>query len=398
MDQLVAAMSNGQRWRADWNKNWLGTSAQTAGLWYDLYQGGGNPAAGSLNPGGPALAFQPMWDTQPTNASGILHGGNVGLGYSGYTKSILNASVFSAAATTAPTVLMLVDIQGLFTLGGTTTGAQTVVTSATVTATNSTNLLLTYSSTFDPYTSIFCFSISNSGGSLPGNLNASQVYYGVRQSSTTCWVSTSYYNALNAVYVAYSSAGSGTNTIVQQMPRYSQNWSTATTSTIGLSSTAGAGVQCFAVAAGGAMGTTTGTLTLTYTNSAGTASRATPSSPALPTCTATAIQGNVVYSGTASGKYGPFMPLQAGDAGIRVPTAINLSSTYTSGTLAFVLARPLLTVPVTTVGVAGERDLVNQLPSMPVVQDGACLAWIQYAGSATPTNSSYFGNLDFVWG
>ena len=69
----------------------------------------------------------------------------------------------------------------------------------------------------------------------------------------------------------------------------------------------------------------------------------------------------------------------------------------TTGVYNLVFAKPLLSLPITTLGVASERDLVNQLPSMPRVYDGACLAWMIYAGSAIPNNSSFFGALDFGW-
>ena len=62
--------------------------------------------------------------------------------------------------------------------------------------------------------------------------------------------------------------------------------------------------------------------------------------------------------------------------------------------------RPLafiLTLPITTLGVASERDLVNQLPSMPRVYDGACLVWLMYSGAATVNNASIFGHVDFGW-
>ena len=52
----------------------------------------------------------------------------------------------------------------------------------------------------------------------------------------------------------------------------------------------------------------------------------------------------------------------------------------------------------TTVGVAAERDLVNQLPSMPRIYDGANLQWMMYAGAATPANSAIYGAMDFAWG
>jgi hypothetical protein len=50
------------------------------------------------------------------------------------------------------------------------------------------------------------------------------------------------------------------------------------------------------------------------------------------------------------------------------------------------------------VGVAAERDLLNQLPSLPRVYDGANLSWLMYAGALTPVNSAFYGNLDFIWG
>jgi hypothetical protein len=52
----------------------------------------------------------------------------------------------------------------------------------------------------------------------------------------------------------------------------------------------------------------------------------------------------------------------------------------------------------TTIGVAAERDLVNQLPSLPRVFDGACLTWLMYAGAATPVTSAFYGHLDLGWG
>ena len=91
------------------------------------------------------------------------------------------------------------------------------------------------------------------------------------------------------------------------------------------------------------------------------------------------------------------MPLAAGDAGIRSVQSFTLSATYTSGALNLVLCKPLLTLPITTLGVAAERDLVNQLPSLPKVYDGACLSWLMYAGAATPVNSALYGHLDLGW-
>ena len=289
-DFINQATTNGKFWRTDWNKLTFGTTAHTAGMWYLLSQTGGNPAASSILGTGTNLAFQALTDATAT-AAGIQHGGDVG----GY-KQIINASAFSASATTMPAIFMLVDLLGFYPITTvTTTGAQTL-----------------------------------------------------------------------------------NNTVT--LPRY----------------TDGAGVQAIVVPST-VMGAATPTITLGYTNSVGTASRATPSTPALPLGNTAAAVSSVVYSGTGSGKYGPFMPQANGDAGIRSVQSISLSASYVSGVLNLLLVKPLLTMPMTTIGVAAERDLLNQVPSLPKVYDGACLAWMMYAGAATPTNSPFYGHLDFAW-
>lgn len=158
--------------------------------------------------------------------------------------------------------------------------------------------------------------------------------------------------------------------------------------------TDGAGVQAF-ITPSTVMGAATPNISLGYTNSAGTAARATPAT--LPIGNSAAAVTSIVYSGTGAGKYGPFMPLQAGDAGIRSVQSINLSASYVSGVLNLVLCKPLMTLPITTLGVTAERDLVNQIASMPKIYDGACLQWIMLAGAATPVASPISGHLEFGW-
>jgi len=125
------------------------------------------------------------------------------------------------------------------------------------------------------------------------------------------------------------------------------------------------------------------------------AGKATPTT--LPIGNTAAAVTSIVHSGTGAGKYGPFMPLAAGDAGIKSVQSINLSASYVSGVLNLVLCKPLLTLPITTLGVTAERDLVNQFASMPKVYDGACLAWLMLAGAATPVASPLSGHLEFGW-
>ena len=288
-DDMVNEIStNGKFYRTDWQKSTFATTAHTAGLWYSLMRGGGNPAADTILGTGTNLAFQALSDAVAT-ASGIPHGGNVG-----DYKVLLNAAAQTAAATTAPCVLMLVDLLGFYNITSvTTTGAQTL-----------------------------------------------------------------------------------NNTVT--LPRY----------------TDGAGVQAF-LTPSTVMGAAMPNITLNYTNSAGTAGKATPAT--LPIGNTAAAVTSIVYSGTGTGKYGPFIPLAAGDAGIRSVQSINLSASYVSGVLNLVLCKPIMTLPITTLGVTAERDLVNQFASMPRIYDGACLNWLMLAGAATPVASPLSGHLEFGW-
>lgn len=96
-------------------------------MWYSLQRGGGNPPADTILGTGTNLAFQALSDTT-TGASGIPHGGNVG----GF-KVLLNAAAQTAAATTAPCVLMLVDLLGFYPITTvTTTTAQTLNNTVTL--------------------------------------------------------------------------------------------------------------------------------------------------------------------------------------------------------------------------------------------------------------------------
>jgi hypothetical protein len=355
----------------------LPTTAAVAGEWHSLFRGGGNPAADSLLNTGTNLLFQQVKDTT-TNATGILHGGNVSPDY----KHILNASAFTAAATTVPNVMMLVDLLGWYRV--------TSVTTTTAQAT--TNTLISFSDfTADDTTDIITHSNINlmnysriqvsTTTTLPAGLSAATNYFVIKVTDTTCKLATSYANAVAGTNIDITSTGTGTHTINNLLPRY----------------TDGSGVQAYFVNTNStALGAATPNLSLGYTRNDGTASRATPTT--LPIGKTAAANGLIIHSGTGSGKYGPFVPLQAGDGGILQIDTIQNSISYVSGEYAVVLCKPLLTLPITTLGVAAERDLVNQLPSMPRIYDGACLNWLIYSGANTPTNSAFYGHLDVAWG
>lgn len=158
--------------------------------------------------------------------------------------------------------------------------------------------------------------------------------------------------------------------------------------------TDGAGLRAFLVSRT-ASGATAHNVAISYTDQAGNASNSLPVTVA---ATVSATPGHIVHSGTAANNYGPFLPLASGDTGIRSVQSITLSAASLAGTAALVLCRPLTTIPITTASVAAERDLMNQLPSLPRVYDGACLTWLYFAGAATAASTNFYGSVDFAWG
>lgn len=143
-----------------------------------------------------------------------------------------------------------------------------------------------------------------------------------------------------------------------------------------------------------ASGATAHSLACSYTNQAATSGRTLPVTVA---CTASAIVGHINHSGTAANNYGPYLPLASGDTGVQNVASVTFSAASGSGAGALCLARPLLSLPITTASVAAERDLLNQLPSLPRVYDGACPVWLYFAGAATAANTNFYGSVEFGW-
>lgn len=119
--------------------------------------------------------------------------------------------------------------------------------------------------------------------------------------------------------------------------------------------------------------------------------------PITISCTASAIVPHITHSGTAANNYGPFLPLASGNYGIRQYNYFKLSASSTAGTAALVICKPLAQIPITTAGVAAERDYLNQLPSLPKIEDGACLTWLYFAGNSTAPSTGFYGNIETVW-
>lgn len=156
----------------------------------------------------------------------------------------------------------------------------------------------------------------------------------------------------------------------------------------------GAGVRAY-LAVTATTGATAHNLSMSYTNQAGTAGRTLPVTVA---CTASAIVPHITHSGVAANNYGPFLPLASGDSGIRSVQTVQLSASSGSGTAALVLCRPLAQITISVSGLMTEKDLLNQIPSLPRIPDGACLTWILGAGASVAANTTLNFGTEYIWG
>ncbi len=379
-DNEINQMSaNGKTFRGYFSKQFNPTAAAVANEWHTLFRGGGFPQADAIFDTGTNLVFQSLCD-QTNNAGCIPHGGNIGTNGDGF-KVLTSGWAVTGAGTVVPNTLMLIDVLGWIRVTSiTVTSAQSAIWGENFTASSSSGLLLTYAQDWQNYSKVRF----TTTGTLPTGLSLNTDYWLVRQSSTTAKVATSFANAIAGTLIAYTDGGSGTHTLTLRLPRYSD----------------GAGVNAiFFNPQATALGAGTPGLSLGYTNSVGTGSRATPSSPSLPIGKTAATNSHILYSGaTGAGKLGPFVPLQAADAGIKTIETIRNNATYTSGMYTVALVRQLGVFPVQVLGQAVMMDFTsNMFPSYPQIQDGAALYFLSKSGVATPANSAFDGELIFGW-
>jgi hypothetical protein len=380
-DLINQITTNGKYLRRDNSK--ITSPAHTAGGWHALFGGAGYPNA-STYPSAQDLVFQSCSELGGDAASatllGLQHGGDPG---GSATKHILNLGANIVAAAGAPWQLKLVDLQGYYRMATTNvtgTGSRTLINSNTFTASSSSGLLLTYTNDFNTYTKVRFTTTTT----LPTGLSPATDYWLVRVSATTARVATSLANAIAGTVVAYTDAGTGTHTMTVQMPRYQD----------------GVGCEAYFVAQTAPTAGGPNLSASSYTNTAGTAGRAFQGSPTMG-ATADAYATRILHSGNAAGRYGPFLPRQGGDTGIKSIESFTWSggTAYTgSGVVALCIARPLCDLAVPVTGMWSERDLLNQLPSLPRVYDGACLGWLLFSTGATTNNSPVNTAVDFGWG
>lgn len=367
-DDLIDAFGLGQTGIFPFNKNALTVTAQVAGSWYDLSKGGGFPAADPIIGSGTNLTFQAVSESTTTTATTAALGGSIATttftDTTHGTGRFTVGQVLTGSGVTAGTIITALGTGTGANSGGTyTVNISQTVTSQTITGTA---------------TPSFLQHGGNVSAALKHLLNAS-----IFSAAATSVPAIFQLVDILGFFPISTVTTTGAQTLLgtQTLPRYAD----------------GKGVMAFVMPVV-VMGAGTPTIQLSYTNTGSTAGRLTPATPSLPIANTTAPVGQIIYSGTGTGKFGPFMPLQAPDAGILSVQSINLSATMVSGVLALVLCKPIgLPLPATTLGVPGEREYLNQQPSMPQIFDGACLSLLQYAGAATPVSTPYFGSLGTAW-
>ena len=371
MDDIIAALTAGRTWRQDFNKISPLAGAMTAGVWYDLSGGigGGNPMVDAIVGSGTNLSMTALSDTTSTTATTAATSGSISTttftDTTHGTGRFTVGSILSGTNVVAGTYITALGTGTGANNGGTyTVNISQTVTSQTITGTQYSN-------------GIYHGGDVSGGGYVKHLLNAS-FFSGAATSAPAIALLIDKLATVPLTTVTSTSEQAVTSVT---LPRYAD----------------GKGVMAYAVNSI-VTGAGTPTFRIKYTNSDNTDTRWTPATPNLPTLTASTVAGPIPYSGTGAGKMGPFLPLQAGDKGIKSVESIQLSATATSGVMNLVLCKPLAVMPITTVGVACERDFLNQIPSLPRIYDGANLHWLIYAGAAIPTGTSYFGHIDTVWG
>lgn len=353
--------------------------AHTVGGWHFLPGLAGYPNAGTFP--GTDLVWSATTETNGdgTTVIGMQHGGNVETG--GITKHVINVSALAVGAAGAPWQLKLVDLEGYYRLSTTNvtgTGSRVLVNTNTFTANAGTDAL-TYANDWKSLTKVRFTTTTT----LPAPLALATDYWLIRTSATTATVAASLSDAIAGTFIDLTDAGTGTHTLTIQMRNPN-----------------GVGCEAFFVAQ---TQPTAGGPTLSassYTPTVGSAGRAFQGTPTMG-ATADAYATRVLHSGNAAGRYGPFLPKMGGDTGIRSIESFTWSAgtAYTgAGVVALCIAKPLLDIMLPATGALSERDLVNQLPSLPRVRDGACLAWMLFGTGATTTASPITTTIDFAWG
>lgn len=152
----------------------------------------------------------------------------------------------------------------------------------------------------------------------------------------------------------------------------------------------GAGVQIMPILTNAQVGGTS--FAFSYTNSDGVAGRTT----ATVTANTQTVAGTLINSSAATlAGRGPFVPLQAGDSGVRSIESVTITGSDI-GLFAAVLVKPLLTTMIYDITAPVETDLIINKNTAPQIIDDAFLSAICLP-SGTVASSAIIGELHTYW-
>jgi hypothetical protein len=156
--------------------------------------------------------------------------------------------------------------------------------------------------------------------------------------------------------------------------------------------TDGENVQIMAVEVAAQSGIGNPQFNVTYTNQDGVAGRVTPN----VACNTQTVNGTIITTAAATADCaGPFLPLQAGDTGVRsIETVTFLTGDV--GLIAFVLVKPLATLSIYDITGPVERDYAINGYSMPEIQPDAYLNLICLP-SGTIAGAQIHGTIETIW-
>ena len=100
---------------------------------------------------------------------------------------------------------------------------------------------------------------------------------------------------------------------------------------------------------------------------------------------------------TSAFRASPFIPLAAGDIGIKKIESYTIGTGQATATGAFFLCKPILDLHFQShLGI--EKNFVTDNVTLPQIQDGACLTWLIGGGSATVASFKFSGSIKYAWG
>ncbi len=155
--------------------------------------------------------------------------------------------------------------------------------------------------------------------------------------------------------------------------------------------TSGEGVEIMAISVAGRTGGQT--FQVTYTNQAGTPGRVTQ----VVVQNTAAANGNIVTSQQAAdAARGPFIPLQAGDTGVRSIQSVAMVSGVDVGLFALVLVKPLAQAQIRGIDAPVEVNYFTDFGQLPVIADDAYLNLLA-CPQGTLAATAIHGDITTVW-